>query len=90
MDFKDKVENNIWERPSNLQKLIDFVKEATKERFGGWQWTRNSKCKYIDIRIDMRDGGFILLDRDRNRISFDDLKYQYKLGDENESEQTPD
>ena len=28
-----------------------------------WSWTRNYRCKYIEIRIDMRDGKCLIKDR---------------------------
>lgn len=69
--FKD----NIWEE--NFANVTQWILENTRDRFEGWQWINNSRCKYISLRIDMRDGGFIIVDRDGTRISFDQLKYQY-------------
>jgi hypothetical protein len=42
-----------------------------------WSWTKNSKCKYINVRIDMRDGMCILEDRDGNQISIEKLEHQF-------------
>lgn len=72
-DFEAKVENNIWD--NNLDEVIDFIKEATKPDTK-WQWTRNMRCKYIEIRIDMRDGGLVLIDSNGIRISLDMIKNQ--------------
>gem|GEM_PF-2751658 len=33
------------------------------------RWLVNTQTKYVDIRIDTRDGGFVVKDRDGNRIS---------------------
>ncbi len=44
---------------------------------GRWMWWRNTKCKYISIRIDMRDGHCVLRDRDDNIISIEGLKEQH-------------
>lgn len=33
-----------------------------------------SRCKYVSLRFDMRDGAFIILDRDGKRIEFQELK----------------
>lgn len=41
-----------------------------------WCWTSNSRCKYIGIRIDMRDGHGVLFDRDGNCISIEQLQFQ--------------
>ena len=56
--------------------LFKTIKECVT---GGWRWSLNSKCKYITIRIDMRDGMCLLMDRHGNEITLDDLKYQYQL-----------
>ena len=84
MNFSEKKKNNEWEHSNpSLQEVVDFVKEATKNGAlglppkGGWTWIKNSDCKYIQLRIDMRDGGFVICDGEGRRISFDALKYQY-------------
>ncbi len=43
-----------------------------------WSWVANSKCKYLNIRMDTRDGHCVLSDRNGNSLSLDDLKYQYR------------
>ena len=82
MEFKDKLEKNEWEKKQpTLQEVVDFIKEVTEgeylKRSSGWTWIKNTPCKYVELRIDMRDGGFVITDRDSNRISFEALKYQY-------------
>lgn len=72
-DFEAKVENNVWD--DNLDEVIDFIKEATNPS-ADWDYLRNMNCKYIDIRIDMRGGDFILLDRNGTRVSLDMIKAQ--------------
>lgn len=83
---------NKWE--TNLDEVIAYIKRCTvdepyeadgntlKPEANGWSWVRNSQCKYISLRIDMRDGAFVILNREGNRIPFEQLKYQYKVGDE--------
>jgi hypothetical protein len=46
-----------------------------------WCWTRNTRCKYISLRIDMRDGKCILLDRNDEVLTLDELKFQYGTDD---------
>lgn len=84
----NKIEMNIWD--DNFDEVVDFIKKASiqidekyeenshtlKKGCIDWMWIKNMRCKYISLRIDMRDGTFIILDRDGNRISFDDLKRQ--------------
>ena len=47
----------------------------------GWSWLNNSRCKYVSVRFDMRDGAFVLLDRDGKRISLKDLENQERNPD---------
>lgn len=69
-----------------LQEVVDFIKEASSpeqpRKKGEWCWTRNSRCKYVELVVDMRDGEFTILDRDRKKISFEDLKYQLERSNE--------
>ena len=81
--YLQKIERNKWE-DNVFEDIIPTVKETlNKVKNREWCWTQNWNCKYIDIRIDMRDGGACLFGRD-GRISLDQLKYQYKRGDEKE------
>lgn len=68
------------ENSSKLQEVIDFIKSTSSIKYPRkdkqWCWTKNSQCKYVELVIDMRDGEFTILDRDRHRISFEDLKRQ--------------
>ena len=67
-----KIESNIWDDGKEVFKAIKDVL-ASK-----WSWSRNPECKYIVVRIDMRDGGCLLKDRKGNRIGIEDLVYQYE------------
>jgi hypothetical protein len=59
----------------NLVEVIEFIQAATKDRTK-WVWFKNSRCKYISLKFDMRDGAFIILDRDSKRITLEELKEQ--------------
>jgi len=76
--FEKKLEKNIWE--NNLKEVLTFILKAVKIPFyrkgATWSWLKNSNCKYVEIRIDMRDGGFIIKNRHGDRISLEDLKKQ--------------
>lgn len=67
---------------SNLDEVISIIKLCAGNGVDGglnyerWCWPRNADCKYVDIRIDMRDGHFILLDRHLKRISVEQLLRQ--------------
>lgn len=72
-DDKAKIERNEWE--TNIDEVLAFIKEAAADHVK-WSWIKNSKCKYVSLRFDMRDGAFVILDRDKNRITFGELKSQ--------------
>lgn len=65
-----KRQNNEWDH------LRDFGKVWELQREGKWHWYANPQCKYVELRIDMRDGGCIIKDRDGNRISPEQLSFQ--------------
>lgn len=74
--FKKMVEGNEWH--TGLQELVDAVRFCTGQGFV-WSWTRTPgwQCKYIDVRIDMRDGGFVVKaghGKPGERISLEQLK----------------
>lgn len=66
--------------PARLQMVanhwipLEQVLEAIR---GDWMWIRNSRCKYVDIRVDTRSMHCVIYDRDRVRITLDELRYQY-------------
>lgn len=53
----------------DLQRITELLKSE-------WCWTKNVKCKYIELRIDMRDGHCLIKDRNGTEISIRDLEYQ--------------
>lgn len=65
--MNDKVE---WDCVDDVLAVLELARK------GEWEWFGNSKCKYIELRIDMRDGYCILRDREGNRISPDELRRQ--------------
>ena len=77
---KSKFYHNSWDE--NLDEVVATVKELSKEDDFTWSWARNWSCKYISIRIDMRDGAFVLVNGEGERISLDQLKYQYNGEDD--------
>lgn len=84
-EFKVMMEANQWHPREDLQKTLDALlplctpdKEKPWKSISGWRWSANPdwRAKYVDIRIDMRDGGFILMDRNGKRISLDQIQAQ--------------
>jgi hypothetical protein len=51
-----------WDHIDGALAVIELA------RAGRWVWMENPQCKYIELRIDMRDGGCIIKDREGKRI----------------------
>lgn len=68
----EKIARNEWDHVQQFFKVFDALTR------GEWTWTANSRCKYVELRIDMRDGGCIIKDREGVRISAEQLAYQYR------------
>ena len=84
-EFESLVEGNVWHSLDELQPTMDALKllctpdpNSEWRSITGWSWSKNPgwRAKYVDIRIDMRDGGFILLDRAGKRISLEQIQSQ--------------
>ena len=74
-----EYEPEEWLTIDKLKEILSIIKEVATKKFtdpSTWKWTKNPMCKYIQLRIDMRDGGFVLLDRTGKRISIEELKKQ--------------
>jgi hypothetical protein len=79
-----KQDHDKWDNIKDIFPLLEIIrKKKSAFDMDKWTWLKNSRCKYIEIRIDTRDGGCIIRDRDGNRISPKQLMYQY-------SENNPD
>lgn len=71
MELEEKIKSNTWDN------IDDFIGVLQAAREGKWQWLWNTRCKYVELRVDMRDGGCIIRDRHGNRIDPKELAYQY-------------
>ena len=71
MELQEKIETNTWD------SIDDFIVVLNQMRAGKWNWFANSKCKYVELRVDMREGSCIIKDRYGKRIDPKDLAYQY-------------
>lgn len=69
--LEEKIKKNIWDSLEDFLDVVAMVKE------GKWRWAYNPKFKYVNLRIDMRDGGCLILDNDGNRVDPKDLRFQY-------------
>lgn len=70
MELEQKIETNTWD------SIDDFIAVLDQMRAGNWKWYANTKCKYVELRVDMRDGGCVIKDRNGNRIDPKDLAWQ--------------
>lgn len=62
--------SDIFDRVSRV------VRKSRKKDDFSWRWVWNMRCKYITLRIDMRDGHCILTDADDKEITIEELEYQ--------------
>lgn len=69
-DVQKKIQSNTWDHFGDILPTLKAISR------GEWYWGMNSRCKYIELRIDTRDGGCILYDRDRVRISPEQFAFQ--------------
>lgn len=70
LTLKQKQAANVWDHIDDALAVIELA------RAGKWHWCENFECKYIELRIDMRDGGCLIKDRNGNRINPADLRKQ--------------
>lgn len=69
-DVQKKIQSNTWD---HFGSILPTLKAISR---GDWYWGANSRCKYIEIRLDTRDGGCLLFDRERVRISPEQFAHQ--------------
>jgi hypothetical protein len=72
--FEKKVTENTWD------SIEDFLDVLSDSRSGKWKWYLNPKYKYVNIRVDMRDGGCIFLTDGKQRVDPSAVKHQYGEG----------
>ena len=56
-----------------VSELVEHIQKALDN---GWVWYKNSRCKYVSVRIDTRDGHSILCDRDGKVITLEEFDKQ--------------
>lgn len=70
LNLDEKRAANVWDHVDDVLPVIEAA------RAGRWNWCDNTPCKYIQLRIDMRDGGCLIEDRHGNRIEPARLRLQ--------------
>lgn len=67
--------------PRPWDHINDVLPVLVAAANGKWSWVENTECKYIELRIDMRDGGCIIKNRRGERITPEQLaKQPWKQG----------
>lgn len=70
LTLQEKIDENIWDHVKDFAEVYRLMKG------GKWHWFNNNSCKYVNLRVDMRDGGCLIMDRNGNRIDPEQLKFQ--------------
>lgn len=63
-------------RWDSVKDVIEVLQKAMSEE---WSWSINTRCKYIDLKIDMRGHSCQIRDREGIIISIEKLRYQLGL-----------
>lgn len=58
----------------DTQRVIEILQQAMCSQ---WNWSNNTRCKHIDLKIDMRGHSCQVRDREGIVISIEKLKHQY-------------
>lgn len=79
-DLKEIIETIIkLSKPIEYRgNLFEKVGENQEPEEEYWSWAKNWDCKYINLRFDMRDGGFVMTNQKGERICLEQLKWQWK------------
>jgi len=66
----------MFEGRNIFKRVLDVIEKSIN---GKWNWLQSNNCKYITVRIDMRSGDFLLMDRDNKEIDIETLEHQEKF-----------
>lgn len=64
------VSQPTWEPVEKVMVIVEQAKRCN------WQWPLNPECKYIELRIDMRDGYCLIRNREGQPITLAELQRQ--------------
>jgi len=67
----------MFEEGPKITSSTDLADWLAKVASGEWVWTRNSRCKYVTLKIDTRRGAYCILDRDEKPITAEELLFQF-------------
>lgn len=63
-----------WDMDFN--EIVSNLKEILSSK---WSWTNSKNCKYVIIKLDMRDGGCLLENSIGKKITLEELRHQEPL-----------
>lgn len=73
---QEMIDENVWHDISELPEFIETIRHLSTAGMSVWHWSKGDWAnKYITLRFDMRDGGFILRN-EKGRIGLEDLRAQ--------------
>ena len=80
-DFKKRLLpigelTDVREQAREWDHFDDVWAVLNQMHAGEWAWMNNPRCKYLTLRLDMRDGGCLIRDRYGNRIDPTELAKQ--------------
>jgi hypothetical protein len=59
-----------------IEKIVEVIEQSRAKK---WLWPLNWDCKYIVLRIDMRDGHCVIMDRNQKPITLAELQRQRSI-----------
>jgi hypothetical protein len=80
--LKKKEKENVWD---NINDFLTVLRAIPNHE---WGWAFNPNCKYVELRVDMRDGGCIIRNRFGQRIDPEHLRYQYVSPSDKKTDET--
>ncbi len=69
----EKHQVKLISRWGSINPVLSFIDLVLQKK---WRWIKNSKCKYVNLRIDTRDLSCIIEDRHGNEITIEQLLEQ--------------
>ena len=71
MSNRPPIKKAEWLPVLQVIRAIEIAKD------NGWDWCNNTRCKYVEIRIDMRTDDCLIKDRDGKIINLTEMLFQH-------------
>lgn len=76
---KPVEEPKVKPLPERWSAIKDVMAVLQKAMDNEWSWSSNTRCKYVDLKIDMRGHSCQIRDREGIIIPIEKLKFQLHL-----------